>query len=214
MPKFLFNFKKEFAPRVKAGAKCQTIRQHRKDGKRPAVGDTVCLYAGLRTAKADLLREAPVVRCRNLRIDIKSREVIVDGDRLTGETLTSFYQADGFDSLDAFVGFFRQQYATDVFEGFCIEWAPPFELSEDDINNLRHMLGAEPGRYKKANWGFRNYYSTGGAGSTHERLLRMESLGLLVKRVASERTVFFHATEAGCLAVGLKKAQIRRALED
>lgn len=122
--KILFNFKAEFQGLVERGEKVQTIRQNRRDGKRPAPGDTACLYAGLRTRKTRLLREATVTRCRAVRIDFGDDSLVIDGAKLTWDEKIEFARADGFPSWNAMRKFFADQYGTHApFDGFCVEWA-------------------------------------------------------------------------------------------
>ncbi len=70
MSTFLFNFKAQFVPLVESGVKRQTIRQTRKDKRRPVPGDIAALYTGLRTRNTRLLLRAPVVQCCAVRMDI------------------------------------------------------------------------------------------------------------------------------------------------
>ncbi|WP_205822082.1 hypothetical protein [Burkholderia sp. Ac-20349] len=89
------------------------------------------------------------------------------------------------------------------------------EVSDGDMRKLQHMLGAVPGHYPKAKWGWRNYYATSGGEAT-EAMKRMEALGLVRLGYTSEGGMaYYSATEAGCRAAGLTTAkQIKRALED
>lgn len=125
MATFLLNFKKQFAPAVEDGSKRQTIRQHRKDGKRIQPGDTLKLYTGLRTRGARLLRTSKAVRVRGVQLHTSSRQLILDGQLLDMSEKTEFARADGFASFSAMVDFFRDQYQLETFEGFCVEWAKP-----------------------------------------------------------------------------------------
>lgn len=119
--KFLFNFKRQFADDVQSGRKTRTIRPNRKDGRRPVSGDIACCYTGLRTRSSRLLREAPVERCRAIRIS--GRDLIVDGRLLSYEEKQEFARADGFATLEAFFQFFLDQYGGSDFDGFCTEWS-------------------------------------------------------------------------------------------
>lgn len=84
------------------------------------------------------------------------------------------------------------------------------QITASDLDKLRHMLGAVPGRQKQ--WGFRNYFA---AGKGHEPAMRrLESAGFVVQGRAYNESFYFHATEEGCKAVGMNKAQIKRAMED
>jgi len=119
---FLLNFKKEFASRVESGEKRQTIRRNRKDGRRPQPGDTAKLYTGLRTRDARLLRAAPVAECLAVRMHLLDRVIIVDGRKLEIEEATAFARADGFECFGDLLQWFRDQYQTDDFDGFCVRW--------------------------------------------------------------------------------------------
>lgn len=122
---FVLNFKQEFAALVERGYKKQTIRGHRKDGKRPVPGDQVRLYTGLRTSRSRWLRDGTVVRCRAVRIDFEGYgTIVVDGERLTQEQRFEFAKADGFTTWDDMRKWFSDQYGAPlVWEGFCVEWA-------------------------------------------------------------------------------------------
>tara|TARA_Y100000588_G_C14085006_1_gene851830 strand:- start:758 stop:1033 length:276 start_codon:yes stop_codon:yes gene_type:complete len=86
------------------------------------------------------------------------------------------------------------------------------EILEVDIENLKHMLGADS-RYKKSQWGFRNRFAADG--SDVESMRRLEKAGL-VREVKSSIFVsdyLFVATEAGCKKLGFNKKQIANALD-
>ena len=125
MATFPFNFKPQFAAAVLSGQKRQTIRRNRADGRRPVPGDVAKLYTGLRTSATQLLRQAPVVQCRGVRIYLGDGLITVDGKRMEGVERGDFARADGFDHWPAMLAFFQEQYGADgeVFEGFCVEWS-------------------------------------------------------------------------------------------
>lgn len=87
------------------------------------------------------------------------------------------------------------------------------QLNATQEKKLRHMLGAEPGRYTKKQWGFRNYYCASQGSTDHAQLLEMAEAGIVAQGHMGEKTIYFHATEAGCKAIGLTKAQIDRAFD-
>lgn len=87
------------------------------------------------------------------------------------------------------------------------------ELTTQQEKKLRHMLGAEPGRYRKNQWGFRNHYAASNNSQAYTELKEMELIGLVSEGGASDSMVFFHATEAGCKSIGLTKSQIDRAFD-
>jgi hypothetical protein len=77
----------------------------------------------------------------------------------------------------------------------------------EDLDNLRHMLGAK-GRVR--DYGYRNYYNTSDAGPDVESMKRLQELGF----VEPGRPNYWHATKAGCKAIGFNAKQIRNALHD
>lgn len=81
---------------------------------------------------------------------------------------------------------------------------------EADMSNLRHMLGIGS-HTEKRQWGNRNHFAPGGADI--QSMERLESAGLVCKGRPYADTYFYHATEAGCRAAGLKPYQIRKAME-
>lgn len=78
-----------------------------------------------------------------------------------------------------------------------------------DMDNLRHMLGMAS-NIKPRDYGFRNYYNTSDGGPDNDSMHRLVAMGLVV----AGRPNYFHATEAGCKAVGMNAKQIKRALYD
>jgi hypothetical protein len=126
MARFVLNFKRQFAAAVETGAKRQTIRATRKDNKRPQVGDVACCYTGLRTASTRHLVDAPVVRCRALRIDYEGNgSLVIDGDLIAGQDREAFAKADGFATWWDMLTFFKDQHMQATFEGWCVEWSTP-----------------------------------------------------------------------------------------
>jgi hypothetical protein len=86
-------------------------------------------------------------------------------------------------------------------------------ITAEDLDRLRHMLGADPRRYTQKQWGFRNYYACGG-GEPEQSMRRLEAAGFVQQGCAYKDSFYFHATEDGCKAAGMNAAQIKRALED
>lgn len=82
-----------------------------------------------------------------------------------------------------------------------------------DMDNLRHMLGADS-RYKKSQWGFRNHYCSSLSGNDYESMIRMEKQGLVKRGIQQENSIFFHAKEEGCKAIGFNSRQIKKTFED
>jgi hypothetical protein len=119
---YLLNFKQQFAPRVEAGDKRQTIRRWRTDGKRMKPGDTVKLYTGLRTRNARLLRTATVETVASVRMDCAENVIVIDGDRLSTERAAAFARADGFGCVSEMLAWFKDQYMCSEFEGYFVRW--------------------------------------------------------------------------------------------
>lgn len=80
-----------------------------------------------------------------------------------------------------------------------------------DMEILRHMLGMRMDKAKR-DWGYRNYFNSCEGHSDMPSLLRLEAAGL-IKRSTSDVN-YWHATEAGCKAIGLNAAQIKRAFAE
>ncbi|MFW5497739.1 MULTISPECIES: hypothetical protein [unclassified Maridesulfovibrio] len=121
-----YSFKLQFAEDVESGKKKQTIRADRKRHARP--GEAVQLYTGMRTKKCRKLVDPDPI-CTAVRdIEIASiydfADVRVAGVNLVGaERLTAFALADGFDSIDEFVAFFKKEHGL-PFRGVLVEWEP------------------------------------------------------------------------------------------
>jgi hypothetical protein len=80
----------------------------------------------------------------------------------------------------------------------------------DDMDSLRHMLGASVGS-SRTQWGSRNYYATE---PNDLSMGRLERLGLVRRgRAIPGGMVYFHATPLGCTIAGLDAKQKSRALE-
>ena len=126
MSGFIFNFRKQFTGAVEGGAKLQTIRQNRKDGRVPKPGDALYLWTGLRTASARKLGERKCVECFPVYFDlddIGSCIVVSNGIRLHVGEANSFAKLDGFDSATQMLEWFRATYApASSFAGFCVRW--------------------------------------------------------------------------------------------
>ncbi len=95
--------------------------------------------------------------------------------------------------------------------GCCDDGACTTAITAGQKRILKHMLGmdGEPRRV----WGYRNYYAAGRDGIVLSRLRGMEKDGLIRQGAVTNSRIYFHATEAGCRAVGLNEEQRRRALE-
>lgn len=84
------------------------------------------------------------------------------------------------------------------------------ELSKEDIDDLRHMLGMN---YKKRDWGFRNYYAAGIDSDAERSMDRLVCLGYVRKGRNNGTYTYYHVTEKGCIAVGLTPSKVAKALK-
>ena len=86
-------------------------------------------------------------------------------------------------------------------------------VDEEYLDLLRHMLGAGP-HYRKSSHGFRNRFCAEVGSDNHNAMLAMARIGLVkaVCKINNDRDEYFAATREGCLAIGLHKAAIKRAL--
>lgn len=120
----LLGFKKQFAPAVENGTKRQTIRARRKNGRDPKPGDTLYLYAGLRTKQCRKLGEGV---CRGVEpITIEELRIRI-GDRVlvTKSELDAFAKDDGFGSFYELVDYFQHEMRRDLpWSGIVIYWIP------------------------------------------------------------------------------------------
>lgn len=83
-------------------------------------------------------------------------------------------------------------------------------VTEDDLDNLRHMLGARKEQPKRSH-GYRNYFAAGA--SQMADMERLVDAGFAVRGAESYQLKYYHATVDGCKAIGLSKAAIKRAFE-
>jgi hypothetical protein len=111
------NFKKEFARLVESGEKRQTIRPT----ARCKPGDKLQLYTGMRTKSCRKLRDATCTTVSGIQVG--NCTIVLGGESLSLARCEAMARADGFEGVDAFVAFFRQQYGL-PFTGKVIEWAP------------------------------------------------------------------------------------------
>lgn len=84
----------------------------------------------------------------------------------------------------------------------------PVQITAEDMDDLRHMLGMTP-PHSQREWGFRNYFC---ADPEHPGMRRLEALGWVRATrsaiVGSDQV--FVATREGCRAVGLPEAKIAK----
>ena len=109
----VINFKKEFVDAVKDGSKAQTIRATRKVPIK--AGDTLYLYAGMRTKTCEKIGE---VVCGAVReVEVTNIGVVLDGRYLTPSQVYALAIHDGFENTQAFLKFFKPP-----FKGQLIKW--------------------------------------------------------------------------------------------
>lgn len=80
---------------------------------------------------------------------------------------------------------------------------------------LTHMLGAGS-HIPKAQHGYRNYFcvQTESYDEDYHTMVTMERAGLVkVGKMSQYGVQFFHATDAGCRAIGLSDKAVQRAME-
>ena len=116
------NFAKRFAGAVESGAKRQTIRAFRRDGRRPCkVGGALQLYTGMRTAYCRKIADAT---CTGLHVvTLERHRVTVDGEALPRADMRPFAEADGFTSYgDMFEWAWEYTNGDAEFTGYLIKW--------------------------------------------------------------------------------------------
>jgi len=118
-----YNFKKQFAEKVRDGSKCQTVRGQRDRHANP--GEAVQLYTGMRTKQCDKLIPDPVCTSVN-KVVINNNLVMIDGWILWDSNLEKFAIADGFANYADFLAFFKEVHGL-PFEGVLIKWKPQLE---------------------------------------------------------------------------------------
>ena len=115
----LLGFKKQFAPLVESGAKRQTIRAKRRDGRNPHPGDTLYLYTGLRTKQC---RKIGTAICTDVReVVIAGNWPILSGRHLLMAEANDLAIKDGFSGYEAMTTFFEKEHGL-PFWGLLIEW--------------------------------------------------------------------------------------------
>lgn len=99
-----YNFQLQFADKVKSGAKRQTIRATRKDGRVPAVGDVFKGFTGMRSKKCRFLTEGTISEV--LPICIMPEGIWLAGIPLTDGEATQLALLDGFQDADEMCAWF------------------------------------------------------------------------------------------------------------
>lgn len=128
----LYNFQARFVPFILSGKKKHTIRSRRAHPDKP--GNTLHLYSGLRTKKAQLLMRATCTRVEEIVIteiaEISTPgfiRVVLAGHELDLSECRQLAIRDGFKSFTEMVAFWRQHRAL-PFRGHVIHWSKPFEF--------------------------------------------------------------------------------------
>jgi hypothetical protein len=117
------NFRPHFAPLVKNGRKCCTIRAPRKRSIRP--GDTLLLYTGMRTRACRRLRTAVCRSVEDIYIEATRSSprvrVRLAGRILSSVALRRLAREDGYASPAEFAAFFPRVHGL-PFSGHLIRW--------------------------------------------------------------------------------------------
>jgi hypothetical protein len=129
-------FKDQFAPLVRDGRKCQTVRptaKRKQDAPKP--GDVISLRRWTGSpyrSKQELLRSSIVKRARKIIIGPQGIEICnYDGKILTAwerPDLEKFAHADGFPSFEQMHAWFSDTHGTERFVGTLVEWCNRAEL--------------------------------------------------------------------------------------
>lgn len=120
-----YNFKAQFAKMVESGKKTQTIRKVRKYPTKP--GQTIYLYAGMRTKRCRKLGEGEIISVE--KIEITNLSYFKFGeypdiqwfDAKEDDAGLMLAKADGFEDWESFVEFFKIRYGL-PFQGELIKW--------------------------------------------------------------------------------------------
>lgn len=105
--------------------KRQTIRAvGRRRHARP--GEVVQLYHGMRTKQCFLIGRARCVSVEPIEIIVKehSMPTRLSGKHVGGGFLREFARADGFESAEDMLAFWREEHGLGKFEGLLIRWEP------------------------------------------------------------------------------------------
>lgn len=116
----LLSYSVEFADLVASGAKRQTIRGYRKDGRDPKVGDRLYLYTGMRTKACRKLGEAVCSSTRRVELN-RNGALAVGGLGYKRPAFDRFARADGFVGMDEMIAWFEKTHGL-PFEGLLIRW--------------------------------------------------------------------------------------------
>jgi hypothetical protein len=121
--RFVRMFKPRFARLVEAGTKRQTVRPI--PCRPPHVGDLVSCreWTGRPyNSKQRILREEIITRVEPITIFTKYGRIEIGCYILPQIEAESFAKADGFDSLEEMLGWFKKEHGEEIFEGIVIYW--------------------------------------------------------------------------------------------
>ncbi len=124
-----YGFQKRWRAKLARGKKTMTIREDRKDGRVPKIGDVFRGYVGMRTKNCELVVEGMVSRVRRIRIARVAKVsrrlnimVWIDGPLQLDAEVAALATSDGFASLEDFFAWFVPLGKRDEFRGWIIEW--------------------------------------------------------------------------------------------
>lgn len=122
MATFLINFYPVDAEAILAGTRRQVMRQHRGDGRRIRVGDSLRLYQSLRTSFGRLLKEVRCAEVMSVRLDVNSGLLVIDGEKADADTLHDLAVREGHTDAWALRDALRGTCPSGEFEGYCARW--------------------------------------------------------------------------------------------
>ena len=114
------NYKKQFAPLIKAFIKRQTIRAKRKDGRNPHPGQTLYHFTGLRTKVCRRLAETICKSVEEITI-YPAGDILIAGKRLNAKEKDKLAVDDGFHDFPDFMSFFHKEHDLPLW-GLLIKW--------------------------------------------------------------------------------------------
>jgi len=89
-------------------------------------------------------------------------------------------------------------------------------ITADDIQSLKHMLGATSCTPRQR-WGYRNYYAAAVGSKAEESMKRLAAVGFVrlgpLSPYHEGDIVYYCATETGCIVAGLNEKQTKRTIE-
>jgi hypothetical protein len=121
----IYNFQPRFVPFILSGAKTHTIRADRVHPDR--VGNTLHLYAGLRTKRAQLIFRAKCAAIEKIEIFSIDGEsyrksagrIFIEGTALSRSEEEAFARRDGFKDFEDMMAFWNGRLP---FKGQIIHW--------------------------------------------------------------------------------------------